>query len=254
MTAPRWIGSPPVTVWLGTAIIFLASSCGQSTATNAAGIRPAAPSEVSATAGNASATVSWTAPSSSGSPITGYTVIWSGGSQSCNGSPCLVTALTSGTAYTFTVTATNAAGTGPASAPSNSVTPVPPLAGGPVPAQLLGDWFWFVPAAVTAVGGAPCPSPPTHTNCFYQLTLTATTYSGAITTAPGTQFAGSGDVIVNHTEIDFFNGGVCGLPLPDGVGRYKWTLTGGVLHFTPLNQDPCDRPVFLVHHSFYRKT
>jgi Fibronectin type III domain len=185
---------------------------------------PAAPSAVSAMAGPDSATVSWTAPSSNGGPITGYTVTWSGGNQSCSGSPCLVSGLTAGTAYTFTVTATNAGGTGPASAPSKSVTPTPPLAGGPVPAQLIGDWFLFLPAVVTAVGGAPCPSPPTHTNCFFQLTLTATTYIGAVTALGGSQPYGSGDVVVNHTEIDFFNGGGCGLQLPDGVGRYKWAL------------------------------
>ena len=37
-----------------------------------------------------------------------------------------VTGLTNGTAYTFTVAATNAIGTGPASAASNSVTPTGP--------------------------------------------------------------------------------------------------------------------------------
>jgi hypothetical protein len=54
-------------------------------------------------------------------------------------------------------------------------------------------------------------------------------------------FSSPGDVVVNNTEIDFFSADVYGLKLPDGVGRYTWTLTGGLLNFVPLNQDPCPR-------------
>ncbi len=91
---------------------------------------PGAPRAVTATAGSASALVSWTLPSSDGgSPITGYTVSSSPTSQTCGTSgatSCTVTGLSNGTSYTFTVTATNQVGTSPPSAPSNAVTPTAP--------------------------------------------------------------------------------------------------------------------------------
>ena len=96
---------------------------------------PAAPSNVAATAGNQSATVTWTAPADGGSTITSYNVTPYQGSTALastvvSGSPAATSAavggLTNGTAYTFQVTATNAVGTGPASAPSAEVTPFAP--------------------------------------------------------------------------------------------------------------------------------
>jgi hypothetical protein len=88
---------------------------------------PGAPTIGTATGGNASASVTFTAPANLGVPagITSFTVTSSPSGITGTGasSPITVSGLSNGTAYTFTVTATGASGTGPASAASNSVTP-----------------------------------------------------------------------------------------------------------------------------------
>ncbi len=86
---------------------------------------PGAPSIIGVVAGDTIATVNFSAGSNGGSPITSFTAIASPGGATVSGttSPIVVTGLTNGQAYTFTVKATNAIGTGPASAPSASVTP-----------------------------------------------------------------------------------------------------------------------------------
>lgn len=107
---------------------------------------PGAPTGVSAQPFEASARVSFTAPASDGgAAITGYTVTASPGGITATGSasPITVTGLTNGTAYTFTVTATNSAGTGAASSASNSVTPA-------VGIPTLSGWALIVFAALMA--------------------------------------------------------------------------------------------------------
>jgi Fibronectin type III domain len=96
---------------------------------------PGVPLIGTATAGNASATITFSPPwSDGGSPVTSYTVTAAdlthpahgGQTATRTGSPLTVTGLANGDTYTLSVTATNAVGTGPRSGASNRVTPHAP--------------------------------------------------------------------------------------------------------------------------------
>jgi uncharacterized protein (TIGR02145 family) len=104
-----------------------AASAASSTVTPAT--VPGAPIIGTATAGDGLASVPFTAsPTNGGSAITSYTVTsdpgnFTGTLTQAGSGTITVSGLTNGTAYTFIVTATNAIGTGAASAASNAVTP-----------------------------------------------------------------------------------------------------------------------------------
>jgi hypothetical protein len=119
---------------------------------------PAAPRIGKPVPGNTSVAVSWAAPpNNGGSPVTGYTlhVAQRGATVGSLGAAAgttnmTVTGLTNGTPYTFTVTATNAVGTGPSSARSVVVTPrtVPgvPVLGTATPGKSSAVVRWTAPA------------------------------------------------------------------------------------------------------------
>ena len=106
-------------------------SQGKLTLTTAAVSVPSSPTKPVATPGAGSAVVTFTAPvSDGGSPITRYTVTAVDHTNSAHGgqtatgttSPITVTGLANGDHYSFSVTATNSLGTGPASLDTDPVT------------------------------------------------------------------------------------------------------------------------------------
>ncbi len=115
----------------GTAKVVATSTGGQT-------VPVAGPTGVSVSAGNGAATVSWVPPTTGG-PFTSYSIIPTTACGSCSGLTVtggstdysVVTGLTNGTSYAFTVFASNAAGPSPQSTRSGGVTPGPQPLGSP---------------------------------------------------------------------------------------------------------------------------
>ena len=168
---------------------------------------PDAPTSVLASNGqNQHSVVSWLAPSNDGGqPITGYTVTSSGG-QSCQTTgalSCDVQNLLNGTAYTFTVIATNAVGPSAASSQSPSITPVGP------------------PVIVTPISGLT-----TVYNRSYQLQLTA---SGS---APIQSYAVTSGSLPAGLSLNGSSGLISGAATATGSANIKITATDSNLQTT----------------------
>ena len=137
------------------------SSSGSSTTVSTSSV-PGAPTIGTATAGDGSASISFTAPSTTGSSaITSYTATCTASSASITGSgsssPITVSGLTNGVSYSCSVTATNSVGTSAASS-TVSVTPAAASGGG-----------------TTTTGAVDCPYTGSYTGSYSSAgTLTAT--------------------------------------------------------------------------------
>jgi hypothetical protein len=110
---------------------------------------PGVPGDVNACAGNASATVSWTAAPTSGSPITSYVVKADPGGATVTvpstARIATITGLTPGTAYTLTVNGINSSGQGV----GGTTTSVTPVATAPIATSYF---MWFDRATAGMVG------------------------------------------------------------------------------------------------------
>ena len=194
------------------------NAVGQGSPSNTASATPVTtpgfPTSVVAVRGNTEATISFNAPiSDGGSAITGYTVTSNPGGITANGasSPINVTGLTNGTAYTFTVNATNAVGIGEASSPSNSITPatVPDAPTSPtvVPGNLEATVSFEAPinnggSAITGYTVTSNPGGITASGASSPITVTGLTNGTAYTfTVTATNDVGEGDSSTESNSI-----------------------------------------------------
>ena len=197
---------------------------------------PGAPTIGTATAGDTTASVAFTAPTYTGPGTITYTATSSPGAitGTASSSPISVTGLTDNTAYTFTVTATNSNGTSAASSASNSVTPAaPPNYAPPYYAPYVPPYYvyyappyyapvtggcWLYDSEVLMADGTTktiqdiavgdillAPVIPTYPNGedvskWYPSSVWSTETSSGITYEPTTV-----TVVTHHTEGSYYN-------------------------------------------------
>ena len=192
---------------------------------------PDAPTAPIASAGNAQASITFTAPASDGgAPISTYTATANpgGATGTCVGpAACTITVspLTNGVSYDFTVTATNAASlTSAASVPSNSVTPKG--------TQTIGT-ISFTPPTV-AVGSTTTASAAGGASGN---PVTFTSSTPLICSATGTNGSTITGVAVGTCSITADQAGntsyLPAAPLTQTIAVGQGTQTIGTISFTP---------------------
>jgi hypothetical protein len=179
---------------------------------------PGAPTSVTATAGDGQAVVSWGPAANNGAAITSYTVTSTPGGVTVptpdgSSTSATLTGLVNGTSYTFTVYATNAAGNGPTSSPSNTVTPFgkpgAPAITSAVPddGQAVITWTAAFPNGSAITSYTVSSSPPVLPAKTVNGNTTTTTVSGLINgtgytfTVVATNAAGNGPPSVASASV-----------------------------------------------------
>lgn len=119
---------------------------------------PAQPGKPTSTAGNMTATVTWSAPATGGSTISSYAATSATGAHSCSWTTgpltCTVRTLTNGTPYSFIVVAHNRVGTSPGSPPSTPVVPATTPSQPSRPTVIAGDKVVTVAWSAPTSGGS----------------------------------------------------------------------------------------------------